>query len=107
MRILILGANGFIGSHLTEGILANTDWQIHAIDLTQDKLTTCLNHPRFHFKIGDITQETSWINNQISQCDAVLPLVAVANPAVYVQKPLKVFELDFEANLDIIRQCVA
>ena len=36
----------------------------------------------------------------------VLPLVAIANPALYVTKPLKVFELDFEANLEIIRQCV-
>ena len=33
MNILILGANGFIGSHLSEAILAKTDWQIYAMDL--------------------------------------------------------------------------
>jgi nucleoside-diphosphate-sugar epimerase len=36
----------------------------------------------------------------------VLPLVAIATPATYVTDPLKVFELDFEANLPIVRQCV-
>jgi nucleoside-diphosphate-sugar epimerase len=36
----------------------------------------------------------------------VLPLVAIATPATYVREPLRVFELDFEANLVIVRQCV-
>jgi len=36
----------------------------------------------------------------------VLPLVAIATPASYVKEPLRVFELDFEENLAIIRQCV-
>jgi nucleoside-diphosphate-sugar epimerase len=105
MKILILGANGFIGSHLSEAILKQTEWSIVAMDLTQDKLQSCLNHPRFHFTVGDITQQTDWIVAQIQACDIVLPLVAVATPALYVQDPLRVFELDFEANLSIIRYC--
>jgi nucleoside-diphosphate-sugar epimerase len=32
--------------------------------------------------------------------------VAIATPAMYVREPLKVFELDFEANLPIVRSCV-
>jgi len=36
----------------------------------------------------------------------VLPLVAIAVPATYVKEPLRVFELDFEANLPIVRACV-
>src|SRR5579883_709119 len=106
MKVLILGANGFIGSHLSEAILAKTDWQIDAMDLTQDKISSCLSHPRFHFTQGDITQQKEWIREHLQQCDVVLPLVAIATPAMYVQAPLRVFELDFEANLDIVRQCV-
>lgn len=105
MNILILGANGFIGSHLSEAILTKTNWQIHAIDLANDKLEHCLSNPRFHFFMGDITQETDWVIEQIKAADVVLPLVAVATPATYVQNPLRVFELDFEANLTIVRQC--
>ena len=36
----------------------------------------------------------------------VVPLVAIANPAQYVTHPLRVFELDFEANIDVVRHCV-
>lgn len=106
MNVLILGVNGFIGSNLSEAILAKKDWHIYGMDLTQDKLRNCLSHPRFHFAVGDITKNKVWINEHIQKCDVVLPLVAVATPATYVQDPLRVFELDFEANLKIIRQCV-
>lgn len=36
----------------------------------------------------------------------MVPLVAIANPAQYVTDPLRVFELDFEANLQVVRYCV-
>lgn len=106
MNVLILGVNGFIGSNLSEAILAQTDWQITSIDLAQDKLEKCLGQKNFHFTTGDITKQKDWVTKQIQACDVVLPLVAIATPATYVQNPLRVFELDFEANLDIIRQCV-
>ncbi len=106
MKILILGANGFIGSHLSEAILNHTDWEIDALDLSQDKLGASVGRKRFHLKLGDMTQEKDWITEHIKQCDVVLPLVAIATPATYVQQPLRVFELDFEANLAIVRQCV-
>ena len=88
MNILILGANGFIGSHLSEEILAKTDWHVYAMDLTQDKLADCLNHPHFHFTAGDITKQKEWVDEHIQKCDVVLPLVAIATPAMYVQEPL-------------------
>ena len=46
-----------------------------------------------------------WIEYHVKKCDAVVPLVAIANPAQYVKDPLKVFELDFESNLGVVRQC--
>lgn len=36
----------------------------------------------------------------------MLPLVAIATPIEYTRNPLRVFELDFEENLKIIRYCV-
>lgn len=105
-KVLILGANGFIGSHLSEAILTQTTWSIQALDLNLNNLTKCLNNPRFSFKQGDMTKESAWIQDAIHHCDVVLPLVAIASPMVYVQNPLRVFELDFEANLEIVRYCV-
>jgi hypothetical protein len=65
-----------------------------------------LEEPRFHFFEGDITINSEWIEYHIRKCDTVLPLVAIATPATYVKEPLRVFELDFEANLPIVRACV-
>lgn len=106
LKILILGVNGFIGSHLSETILKTTDWEVYGMDLASDKLGTSIDDPRFHFVEGDITINKEWIEYHVRKCDVILPLVAIATPAIYVSDPLRVFELDFEANLAIVRYCV-
>lgn len=105
-KILILGVNGFIGSNLSEFILKHRDWSIYGMDIASDKLGDCLGSDRFHFVEGDITINREWIQYHVKKCDVVLPLVAIATPATYVRDPLAVFELDFEANLGIVRDCV-
>src|SRR5712672_4318305 len=105
-RILILGVNGFIGHHLSKRILASTDWEVYGMDMQSDRIADVLDDRRFHFFEGDITINREWIEYHIRKCDTVLPLVAIATPATYVKEPLRVFELDFEANLPIVRACV-
>jgi nucleoside-diphosphate-sugar epimerase len=106
LKVLILGVNGFIGNSLTERILRDTDWEVYGMDMGRDKLDRCLGHERFHYVEGDITINKEWIEYHVKKCDVVLPLVAIATPATYVTDPLRVFELDFEANLAVVRQCV-
>jgi len=105
-KVLILGVNGFIGHHLTKRIIDTTDWEVYGMDMHADKVQEWVDHPRFHFFEGDITINQEWIEYHVKKCDVVLPLVAIATPATYVQAPLRVFELDFEANLPIIKWCV-
>jgi len=105
-NVLILGVNGFIGHHLSKYILAHTDWHIYGMDLQSERVGTMLSDPRFHFVEGDITINLEWVEYHVRKCDVILPLVAIATPATYVREPLRVFELDFEANLPIIRHCV-
>lgn len=106
MKVLILGVNGFIGSHLSEKILRATDWEVFGLDIEKNKLGNIINDPKFHFVEGDIMINKEWVEYNIEKCDVVLPLVAIATPATYVKKPLRVFELDFEVNLDIIKKAV-
>ena len=106
-RILILGVNGFIGHHLSKRVLAETDWDVYGMDMQSDRIEDLLGDRRFHFFEGDITINKEWIEYHIRKCDTVLPLVAIATPATYVKEPLRVFELDFEANLPIVRACVS
>jgi nucleoside-diphosphate-sugar epimerase len=105
-RILILGVNGFIGHHLSQRVLRDTDWEIHGMDMQDDRVRDLIGQPRFHFFEGDITINREWIEYHVKKCDVALPLVAIATPATYVREPLRVFELDFEANLPIVRSCV-
>ncbi len=105
-KICILGVNGFIGHHLSQRILADTGWEVFGMDMSSDRITDLMDNKRFHFFEGDITINREWIEYHIRKCDVILPLVAIATPATYVREPLKVFELDFEANLPIIRSCV-
>jgi len=106
VKILVLGVNGFIGNALVRRVLATTDWEVFGMDLSHSKLEHSLHHERFHFLEGDITINKEWIEYHVKKCDVVLPLVAIATPATYVKAPLRVFELDFEENLRVIRQCV-
>ena len=105
-KICILGVNGFIGHHLSKRILATTDWEVYGMDMGSDRITDLMADPRFHFFEGDITINKEWIEYHVRKCDVILPLVAIATPAMYVREPLRVFELDFEANLPIVRSCV-
>ncbi|MFS1537953.1 MAG: bifunctional UDP-4-amino-4-deoxy-L-arabinose formyltransferase/UDP-glucuronic acid oxidase ArnA [Candidatus Phlomobacter fragariae] len=111
-RVLILGVNGFIGNHLTERLLADGHYDIYGLDISSSAISRFINDPRFgddqrfHFVEGDISIHTEWIEYHIKKCDIILPLVAIATPIEYTRNPLRVFELDFEENLKIVRYCV-
>jgi nucleoside-diphosphate-sugar epimerase len=106
-KVLILGVNGFIGHHLSKRILETTDWHVYGMDMQSNRITDLLENDaytsRMHFFEGDITINKEWVEYHVKKCDVILPLVAIATPSTYVKDPLRVFELDFEANLPIVR----
>jgi Nucleoside-diphosphate-sugar epimerases len=104
--VLILGVNGFIGNHLTERLLKDGSYEVYGLDIGCDAIDRFRNHPDFHYVEGDISIHTEWIEYHVKKCDVVLPLVAIATPLEYTRNPLRVFELDFEENLRIVRHCV-
>ncbi len=104
--VLILGVNGFIGSALSERLLASGNYTVHGLDLKSDYIQHLIGKEDFHFCEGDISIHREWIEYHIRKCDIVLPLVAIATPIEYTRNPLRVFELDFEENLRIVRYCV-
>jgi UDP-4-amino-4-deoxy-L-arabinose formyltransferase/UDP-glucuronic acid dehydrogenase (UDP-4-keto-hexauronic acid decarboxylating) len=105
-EILILGVNGFIGSALSERLLESAKYEVHGMDLYSNYCKHLLGKPGFYFSEGDISIHREWIEYHIRKCDIVIPLVAIATPIEYVRNPLKVFELDFEENLRLVRYCV-
>jgi UDP-4-amino-4-deoxy-L-arabinose formyltransferase/UDP-glucuronic acid dehydrogenase (UDP-4-keto-hexauronic acid decarboxylating) len=105
-RVLILGVNGFIGNFLSERLLADGRYEVHGMDLNDGAIKRLESHPGFYFHEGDISIHREWIEYHIKKCDVIVPLVAIATPIEYTRNPLRVFELDFEENLRVVRYCV-
>ncbi len=104
-QVLILGVNGFIGNALSERLLESGQYEVHGMDIHSNGIERLLGRPGFNFHEGDISIHREWIEYHVKKCDIILPLVAIATPAEYTKNPLKVFELDFEENLRIVRYC--
>lgn len=112
MRIAILGAGGFIGSHLVQGLLADGEHELEGVDSTGEKLDEALAaidpaaHARWTFHEADVRIAPALLRDVIRRADLVVDLIAHANPSLYVARPLDVFELNFMQNLEIARLCM-
>jgi nucleoside-diphosphate-sugar epimerase len=103
--VLIFGVNGFIGQHLLRRILERTTWCVIGMDLRDGMIRDYRRNPRFEFHKGDIRNLTL-LTTLVARADIVVPLAGIATPRTYILDPLRVFEIDFEANLAIVRRCV-
>ena len=105
MRVCLFGCGGFIGSHLVEWLLGHTDAAVLGTDIHSDKIRHLLREGRFRFHDSDIRADRDFTRRLIEDADVVVDLVAIARPAVYLEDPLHVFELDFLENLRVAQAC--
>jgi nucleoside-diphosphate-sugar epimerase len=103
--ILMLGAGGFIGSHLVEHLLAAGSYRIVGLDVSAEKLEG-IGGPNFTFHERDLRQAWDLLAELVPQADVVIDLIAYANPSMYVSSPLEVFDLNFLQNLEVAKLCV-
>jgi UDP-apiose/xylose synthase len=105
MKILCLGAGGFIGSHLACRLLAEGH-SVIGVDTQNDKISDFSSNPQFEFinkSIGDATLNSEEL---IRASDLVIDLIAYANPSIYLKSPMDVFRLNFTENLRVAEYCV-
>ena len=105
LKILSLGAGGFIGAHLTERLLAEGHG-VTGVDTHEYKIREFLDHPRFTYLQKDICLDDFDLDGLVEKVDLVIDLIAYANPGIYVKQPLQVFHLNFMENLNIAKVCV-
>lgn len=105
MKILSLGAGGFIGSHLTHRLLREGH-SVTAVDIEAEKVTEFLEDPNLTFLQQDIRSPGWDLDSLVRDADLVIDLIAYANPGLYLRIPLEVFQLNFLENLKIAEACV-
>jgi nucleoside-diphosphate-sugar epimerase len=105
MKLLILGAGGFIGSNLVEHLVAEGVHDVTGVDIDSEKLAG-IDGPNFTFVPLDIVTDSASVEDLIADTDVVVDLVAYANPSLYISAPLDVIRLNFMVNVDTVEHCV-
>ncbi|MFC6086331.1 NAD-dependent epimerase/dehydratase family protein [Sphaerisporangium aureirubrum] len=90
-RYLITGGSGFIGSHLTDALLARGDSVVILDNLSTGRtanLDHVADHPRLRFVQGSVLDELM-VDELVHQCDVVVHLAAAVGVKLIVQQPLR------------------
>lgn len=106
MKILLLGAGGFIGSNLCERLVKDGIHKITAVDIEDEKLDGVRQVSNFRYENLDIREADDRLEELTKEHDVIVDLVAMANPSIYVTNPIDVFKLNFTENLKIAELCV-
>jgi dTDP-glucose 4,6-dehydratase len=91
LRIVLSGAAGFIGSHLTDRLLADGHSVVGFDNLITGALRNVSHlegHPRFRFQMCDVTLPFE-VEGEV---DAVLNLASPASPKDYLEHPIETLE---------------
>lgn len=116
MKALITGITGMVGSHLTDFLLANTDWDIYGmcrwrspLDNVVHLLDRANRKDRVYFIDGDLCDYIS-LANAIDQSrpDYVFHLAAQSYPSTSFTSPVQTLDtniLGTERLLEALRRC--
>ena len=101
----LTGGAGFIGSHLTEAILAGGD-RVLAIDNlstgSMDNVTHFLGHPDHRFEQASIT-DRGIVERMASEADVIVHLAAAVGVKLIVEHPVKTIETNVMGTEEILR----
>src|SRR5207248_3311451 len=92
-RIAVLGAGGFIGSHLVPALVARRGCVVDAVDVRFDKLAAL---PGDRVRRTHASIDTPGLLDEITaRADVIFSLTALCNPALYNTRPLDVIDASY------------
>ena len=99
MKILLTGAAGFLGSHLSKKLIDNNHEVIGLDDLSTGSVKNIeplLNHPKYSFIEHDVR-----IPYQV-KVDAILNFACPASPVNYQKDPVRTIETNFLGMINLL-----
>ncbi|KAK8939688.1 hypothetical protein KSP40_PGU002185 [Platanthera guangdongensis] len=114
ITICMIGAGGFIGSHLCEKLMTETPHTVLAVDVYNDKIKHLLEQPASgqpHLWVGRIQfhrlniKNDSRLESLIKMSDLTINLAAICTPADYNTRPLDTIYSNFIDALPVVRYC--
>lgn len=88
---LITGGSGFVGSHLTDALLARGDSVVVLDDLSTGRTANLAHHaghPRMRVVRGSVLDELV-VDELVHECDVVVHLAAAVGVKLIVERPLR------------------
>ena len=87
MKVLIIGVNGFIGSHISQQ--NHGRYRLGSLRNGPEGRQTraCAGQAPLPFRRGRYRHQQGMDPNTISEMRCVLPLVAIATPKTYIERP--------------------
>ena len=101
-RIAILGASGFVGSHLVPALALRPGARIVAVDVVFDKLPPGLPGVE---RIQASIRDPGLLDAITARADMVISLTAMCNPALYSTRPLEVIDASYTDLVPLVKLC--
>jgi UDP-glucose 4-epimerase len=108
VRALVTGGAGFIGSHLTESLLAASHEVVVLDDLSTGNLgnlQTVQGDPRLSVVVGSVTDE-SLVQKLVDGVDVVYHLAAAVGVRLILERPVQTIETNIEGAGVVLRAAV-
>jgi nucleoside-diphosphate-sugar epimerase len=108
MKVLLTGAAGFVGSHLTDSLLESGATVIGVDNLCTGRrvnLEHLRDHPRFTLLEADASEPLSLSQSMLDGLDWVVHFASPASPPKYLAIPIETMRINAEGSRYLLELC--